>query len=186
MEPVLTSRLCLRLWRDEDRMPFRAINADPDVMAFFPATLTDAQSDALFDRIRQHHAQHGFGLWAVELRDTSTFIGFTGLAIPSWHPPFGHCVEIGWRLAREHWGYGYATEAARAAMEFGFRELRLEEIVSFTAAINQRSERVMQRLGMHHADSDDFAHPALPPGDRLARHVLYRISRNEWGAAALR
>jgi RimJ/RimL family protein N-acetyltransferase len=184
--PDQTPRLRLRLWRDEDRAQFRALNADPDVMAFFPAPLTDVQSDAFLDRIRQHHAQHGFGLWAVELRDSSTFIGFTGLAIPSWHPPFGPCVEVGWRLAREHWGHGYATEAARAAMNFGFRERQLDEIVSFTAAVNQRSERVMQRLGMHHVSSDDFDHPALPAGDHLSRHVLYRMSRAEWDAAALR
>ena len=180
MEPVPTARLRLRQWREEDRIPFRAINADEEIMAFFPSTLSDAQSDALMDRIRQHHAQHGFGLWALELRETSTFIGFTGLAIPSWVPPFGPCVEIGWRLAREHWGRGYATEAARAALDPGFGALRLAEIVSFTAAINQRSEQVMQRLGMHHAASDDFDHPALPSGDRLARHVLYRLSGAQW------
>ncbi|MEK7696283.1 MAG: GNAT family N-acetyltransferase [Pseudomonadota bacterium] len=180
MEPVPTARLRLRQWREEDRVPFRAINADEEIMAFFPSTLSDAQSDALMDRIRQHHAQHGFGLWALELRETSTFIGFTGLAIPSWAPPFGPCVEIGWRLAREHWGRGYATEAARATLDFGFGALRLAEIVSFTAAINQRSEQLMQRLGMHHAASDDFDHPALPSGDRLARHVLYRLSGAQW------
>jgi len=153
-------------------------------MAYFPSMLTDAQSDAFLERIRQHHARHGFGLWAVELRETSAFIGMAGLAIPTWNPPFAPCVEIGWRLAHDYWGHGYATEAARAAMDFGFRVLQLNEIVSFTAAINLPSERVMQRLGMHHPVSEDFDHPALPAGHRLARHVLYRLSRADWEAAA--
>jgi len=184
LQPASTSRLRLRLWQEEDRLPFRALNADPRVMAYFPSTLTDAQSDAFLERIGQHHAQHGFGLWAVELRETSTFIGTVGLAIPTWNPPFAPCVEIGWRLAHDCWGHGYATEAARAAMDFGFRVLQLDEIVSFTAAINLPSERVMQRLGMHHAAGEDFDHPALPAGHRLARHVLYRMSRADWEAAA--
>ncbi|WP_137927818.1 GNAT family N-acetyltransferase [Cupriavidus sp. 2SB] len=173
--PAPTARLCLRAWREADRVPFRAINADPRVMACFPSTLDDAQSDALFDRIVAHHAQHGFGLWALELKTASRFIGFTGLAVPQWHPPFGPCVEIGWRLAHDHWGHGYATEAARAALDFGFQVVGLKEIVSFTAAVNQRSEHVMQRLGMRHDVDGDFDHPALPAGHRLARHVLYRM-----------
>lgn len=176
--PEPTSRLRLRAWREADREPFRAINADTRVMEFFPSTLSAAQSDAFFDRIVTHHAQHGFGLWAVELQETSSFIGFTGLAIPAWNPPFGPCVEIGWRLAHDSWGHGYATEAARAALDHGFNVLRLDEIVSFTAAINLRSERVMQRLGMRHATADDFDHPALPPDHALTRHVLYRLPRD--------
>lgn len=179
-----TARLHLRAWRDEDRAPFRAMNADPRVMECFPSVLTDAQSDALFDRIVAHHAQHRFGLWALELPGTADFIGFTGLSIPAWNPPFGACVEIGWRLAYDHWGQGYATEAGRAALAHGFGVLHLDEIVSFTAALNHRSEHVMQRLGMRHAASDDFDHPALPSGDRLQRHVLYRLSRAEWASGA--
>ena len=147
-------------------------------MEFFPSTLSAAQSDAFFDRIVAHHARHGFGLWAVELQESSNFIGFTGLAVPAWNPRFGPCVEIGWRLAHDSWSHGYATEAARAALDHGFNVLRLDEIVSFTAAINLRSERVMQRLGMRHAPADDFDHPALPPGHALSRHVLYRLSRD--------
>lgn len=186
--PAPTARLVLRPWCEADRAPFRAINADPRVMACFPSTLTDAQSDALFDRIVAHHDQHGFGLWAVALKqgsaasEAATFIGFTGLGIPAWQPPFGPCVEIGWRLAHEHWGHGYATEAARASLAHGFDVLHLDEIVSFTAALNHRSERVMQRLGMHHDPADDFDHPALPPGHRLARHVLYRMARQAWAS----
>lgn len=178
--PLPTARLSLRAWREEDRQPFRAINADARVMEYFPSTLGDAQSDALFDRIAAHHAQHGFGLWAVALNDSSRFIGFTGLAIPQWRPSFGPCVEIGWRLAYDCWGQGYATEAARAALAHGFDGLGLDEIVSFTAESNRRSERVMQRLGMTHAAAEDFDHPALPPRHPLARHLLYRLSREAW------
>ena len=177
---IQTERLLLRPWVASDRVPFRPMNADPRVMEFFPAVLSGAESDALVDRICAHHAAHGFGLWAVELRETSAFIGFTGLAIPQWDTPFGPCVEIGWRLAYEYWGKGYATEAARAALAFGFDELKLDEIVSFTAAVNKRSERVMQRLGMQRLESEDFYHPALAARHPLAKHVLYRVSRQGW------
>lgn len=184
--PAPTARLLLRAWCEADRAPFRAMNADPRVMACFPSTLTDVQSDALFDRIVAHHAQHGFGLWALARKEPSgagTFIGFTGLSIPAWQTPFGPRVEIGWRLTHDHWGQGYATEAARASLAYGFDVLQIDEIVSFTAAINRRSERVMQRLGMHHDAAGDFDHPALPPGHRLERHVLYRLTREAWAMA---
>lgn len=147
-------------------------------MEYFLAPLSASESDALVDRISAHHEQYGFGFWAVELRATSAFIGFTGLAVPQWNAPFAPCVEIGWRLAREYWGYGYATEAAQAALAFGFDELKLEEIVAFTAAINERSQRVMRRLGMRHCPKEDFYHTSLPPAHSLARHVLYRLHRN--------
>lgn len=178
--PGPTERLWLRPWTQSDRLPFRELNADPRVMEYFPATLSDAESDALADRICAHHERYGFGFWAVELRASSTFIGFTGLAIPQWDAPFAPCVEVGWRLAREHWGHGYATEAARAALTFGFDELRLNEIVAFTAAINDRSRRVMRRLGMQHCKEEDFYHTALPCAHHLARHVLYRLPRDAW------
>lgn len=180
MLPNPTARLRLRPWVSADARPFREMNADKRVMEYFPATLSGAESDALLDRICAHHEQHGFGLWAVELRATSAFIGFTGLAIPSWDARFAPCVEVGWRLVQEYWGQGYATEAARAALAFGFDELRLEEIVSFTAAVNERSQRVMQRLGMWRCKEEDFDHPALAAGHPLVRHVLYRLSREAW------
>lgn len=180
--PAATARLRLRAWRAADRQPLRALNADAQVMAYFPSTLNAAQSDALFDRIVAHHMAHGFGLWAVERADTADFIGFTGLSIPQWQPCFGPCVEIGWRLAAAHWGQGFATEAARTVLAFAFESLGLDEVVSFTAAVNTRSERVMERIGMHHAPSDDFDHPALPPGHPLTRHVLYRLSKDAWTA----
>jgi RimJ/RimL family protein N-acetyltransferase len=172
-----TARLVLRRWRAEDRGPFAALNADPAVMEYFPARLSRAESDAGVDRIEAHFAKHGFGLWAVGIPGATPFAGFIGLSIPSFQTHFTPCVEIGWRLARDQWGKGYATEGARAVLAFGFEELKLEEIVSFTTADNLRSRRVMERIGMSHSPADDFDHPGLPEGHPLRRHVLYRIRR---------
>ncbi|MCU1474501.1 GNAT family N-acetyltransferase [Amnibacterium sp.] len=176
MEPV-TERLLLRRWREEDREPFAALNADPAVMEHFPATLSRPETDAFVDRLIQHHEQHGWGLWALEVRETGRFIGFTGLAVPRFPAHFTPAVEVGWRLARAAWGHGYASEAARAAVGFGFDELGLDGIVSFTAVGNLRSRAVMERIGMTHDPADDFDHPVLPDGHPLRRHVLYRLRR---------
>jgi len=175
---VRTNRLALRRWRPEDRAPFAALNADPAVMEFFPSTLTRAESDALVDRIERHFAEHGFGLWAVEVPGVVPFVGFIGLSIPAFQAHFTPCVEIGWRLAREYWRKGYAAEGASEALRFGFERLGLAEIVSFTTEGNLRSRRVMERIGMRHSPADDFNHPLLPPGDPLRHHVLYRIARS--------
>lgn len=172
-----TERLILRRWRQADREPFAAINADPAAMEHFPATLTREQSDELVERIEAGFEQHGFGLWALELRDRGQFVGFAGLAVPGFEAHFTPAVEVGWRLARSAWGNGYAIEAGRAALAFGFGEAGLAEVVSFTAAGNARSRRVMERLGMTHDPADDFDHPSLPKGHRLRRHVLYRTAR---------
>jgi ribosomal-protein-alanine N-acetyltransferase len=172
-----TDRLLLRRWRLEDRAAFARMNADPRVMEFFPKLLTREESDAAADRIEAHFQQHGFGLWAVEIPDVAAFAGFVGLATPRFEAAFTPCVEIGWRLAAEHWGRGYATEGARAALEFGFGKLGLTEILSFTAVDNVRSRRVMEKIGMTHCPADDFDHPLLPAGHPLSRHVLYRIGR---------
>lgn len=172
-----TARLLLRRWRDEDRAPFAALNADPLVTEFLPGPLSRADSDALVDRIEGHFAQHGFGLWAIEVPDAIPFAGFVGLAVPAFEAAFTPCVEVGWRLAAACWGRGYATEGARAALAFGFARLGLAEIVSFTVPANVRSRRVMERLGMTHDPADDFDHPALPDGHPLRRHVLYRVTR---------
>jgi RimJ/RimL family protein N-acetyltransferase len=172
-----TERLILRPWREEDLALFAALNADPAVMGHFPSVLTRAESDALATRIRADLAERGFGLWAVEAPGVAPFIGFIGLAVPRFEAHFTPCVEIGWRIAREHWGRGYATEAARAALAYGLGRLRLDEIASFTAVGNLRSRRVMEKIGMTHDPSDDFDHPNLPPGHPLRRHVLYRIRR---------
>jgi ribosomal-protein-alanine N-acetyltransferase len=177
---VRSPRLLLRPWRDDDLPAFAALNADPKVMEFFSSVLSPAESDAAATRIRQHSHDHGFGLWAVELPGIAPFIGFLGLSyarFPAASPP---AVEVGWRLAAEHWGCGYATEGARVALEVGFMDLRLDEIISTTAARNARSRRVMERIGMRHAAADDFDHPKLPEGHALRCHVVYRLSRAAW------
>ncbi len=179
---LATERLRLRAWTEDDLAPFAALNADPRVMAHFPKCLDRAESDAMVARIHAHLARHGFGWWAVEVPAVARFIGFVGLSVPSFQAPFTPCVEIGWRLAAEHWGRGYATEAARAALAFGFNDVGLEEIVSFTVPANLPSRAVMERLGMTRNPADDFEHPNLPAGHALRRHVLYRLRRSDWKA----
>lgn len=178
-----TERLLLRQWRDEDLEPFAALNADPETMRFFPAPPTREQSDALAAIARGQIEDEGWGLWAVEVEDGASFIGFVGLSRPSFEAHFTPAVEVGWRLAREHWGHGYATEAARAAVAHGFEELGLDEIVSFTSTLNEPSWRVMERLGMRHDPADDFEHPRVAIGHPLRAHVLYRLSRSDWAVS---
>lgn len=181
-EPLTTERLTLRRWRESDRAPFRAVNADPRVMEFFPGVLGPEESDEAFERIQRHFEQHGFGLWAAELAEDKSFLGFIGLWIPQFVAPFMPAVEIGWRLRSDAWGRGLATEGARAAMRFGFESLRLASLVSMTVPANLRSRRVMEKLGMARTARDDFDHPMLPEGHPLRRHVLYRIDRGAWDA----
>ncbi|MGD1031355.1 MAG: GNAT family N-acetyltransferase [Opitutaceae bacterium] len=183
LRTIETERLVLRDWNEEDLEPFALLNSDRETMRHFPSTLSRAESDAMVQRIRTHIEARGYGLWAVAMRDSGKFIGFTGLMTPSFEASFMPCVEIGWRFARHAWGEGYATEAARAALTFGFEILSLEEIVSFTASCNTRSIRVMQRLGMRTDPNENFDHPRLPEGHPLRRHVLYRIKRAEIGEA---
>lgn len=171
-----TERLLLRAWRPEDRAPFAAMNADPRVMEFYPRTLTREESDALADRIEGHFARYGFGMWAVEVPGVAPFIGLVGIAHVPYEAPFTPAVELGWRLAPEHWGRGYATEAARESARCAFEALGLPSLVAFTVLANVRSQRVMQRLGMTRDPADDFDHPRLPEGHRLRRHVLYRLA----------
>jgi ribosomal-protein-alanine N-acetyltransferase len=177
-----TDRLVLRGWREPDREPYAAMNADPRVMEHFPGTMTRAESDAHVDAIAEHFAARGYGLWAVEVPGEAEFIGFVGLSVPRFQAHFTPAVEVGWRLATFAWGRGYATEAAREALRFGFEEAGLAEIVSFTAPVNERSRAVMRGIGMTHDPAGDFDHPALPPGHRLRRHVLYRLSSPDWRA----
>jgi ribosomal-protein-alanine N-acetyltransferase len=172
-----SERLLLRQWRDSDRLLFRQLNADPRVMEFFPEPLTAEASDALLDHAKEHFNRQGFGPFAVELIEMGAFAGFIGLSIPAFDAHFMPAVEIGWRLAFKHWGKGLATEGARTALDFGFNDLGLEQVVSFTVPANLRSRRVMDRLGMAHDPADNFDHPNLPEGHPLRRHVLYRINR---------
>jgi ribosomal-protein-alanine N-acetyltransferase len=181
---LTTERLLLREWREEDLEPFARLNADPRVMEFFPGALSRDESDALVHRIALHWAQDGVGQWAVERREDGAFLGFTGLSVPAWEAAFTPAVEVGWRLAVEAWGQGYATEAARAALAFGFEERGLEEILSWTVPANVRSRAVMERLGMTRDPADDFDHPNIAPDSPLSRHVLYRLSRDAWRSRA--
>jgi ribosomal-protein-alanine N-acetyltransferase len=179
-----TERLLLRRWRPEDRPPFAALNADPEVMQHFPAPLTRSESDAFVDMIEQAMERDGWGLWAMEERASGRFLGFTGLARPRFEAPFMPAVEIGWRLARPAWGQGFASEAARAAAAFAFDAGGLDELVSMTVVANERSRAVMRRLGMTHDPADDFDHPSIgTEHEHLRRHVLYRLSAARWRAA---
>ncbi len=181
---LVTERLVLRAWRASDRAPFAAMGADARVMRFLGPLLSREASDALVDRFIAHFAERGFGPWAVEAPGVAGFIGFVGLGVPRFEAPFTPCVEVAWRLDAAHWGRGYATEAARAALRFGFETLALGEIVSFTTRENRGSRAVMERLGMTRDARDDFDHPALGAGDPLRPHVLYRLARDAWRQAA--
>ena len=176
-------RLILRPWRPEDLDPFGAMNGDPEVMRHFPKTMTREQSDALATRAQAQLVERGYGLWALEVAkgpDAGRFAGLTGLAVPTFTAHFTPCVEVGWRLASWAWGRGYATEAASAALRYGFIEAGLDEVVSFTVPANFRSRAVMTRLGMAHDPADDFDHPGVPASSPLRRHVLYRLPRERW------
>ena len=185
---LATPRLVLRGFTPSDRAPFAAMNADPVVMEHYPSVLTREQSDTFVDRIEATWTQRGLGLWVVQRRDSGLVVGYVGL----WPVPdavqvaigAGPAVEVGWRLAASAWGQGFATEGAREAVRFGFDDLGLAEIVSFTSVGNDRSRSVMHRLGMRHDPAGDFDHPALPVGHRLRRHVLYRLAARQGGATA--
>jgi RimJ/RimL family protein N-acetyltransferase len=181
---LTTSRLILRPWRDADLSEFARLNDDPAVMEFLPRRLSRDESDAAALRIRTGMEERGWGFWAVEVKGIaqagSPFIGFVGLSIPSFEAHFTPCVEIGWRLAKEHWGFGYASEAAAASLGFAFEKLRLQQIVAFTVPLNKRSIRVMERIGMSRDAAGDFEHPKLPVDHALRAHVLYRVNRSAW------
>jgi len=176
---ISTPRLLLRPWREEDLEPFAAMNADPRVMQFLPKALTRAESEAVIERNRRRIERHGFCVWSIEAPGVAPFVGRVGMSMFEADVPFAPCVEIGWRPAFDHWGKGYATEAARAALDFGFATLALHEIVAFTVPANVRSRAVMERLGMTGDPADDFDHPDIPPGHPLRRQVLYRLRRPE-------
>ncbi len=175
-----TERLIIRSWRAEDAAPFAALNADPQVMAFFPKTLSRKESDDWIAMANAHEKEHGMTFWALERKEDHALIGMTGLACMTIEGFDRTDVEVGWRLAFEHWGQGFVTEAAKACMKWGFEQKGLPEIIAMTVPANQRSRAVMERLSMTHNASDDFDHPKLPDGHPLQRHVLYRLKRKEW------
>jgi RimJ/RimL family protein N-acetyltransferase len=177
---LATERLILRRWRDSDREPFARLNADQEVMRHFLRPLTRDESDAFVDRIETRFGERGYGLWAVERTEDGVFLGFTGLAHQAFDAHFTPCVEIGWRFDRFAWGHGYATEAAREVLRFGFDEVGLAEIVSFTALSNAPSIRIMERIGLNRDPRDDFDYPNMPEGHPLRRHLLYRLKREEY------
>jgi ribosomal-protein-alanine N-acetyltransferase len=183
-EPELqTERLLLRRWRESDREAFAGLNADPLVMEHFPALLSAAESDFVLEQIEAGFRANGFGIWCVE-RSDGTFLGLTGLSVVPFNDHFTPAVEVGWRLLPSAWGHGYATEAAQASLSFGFEQVGLGEIVSFASVGNARSIAVMARLGMHRDPDGDFTHPLMDSTHRLAPHVLYRLSADEWSATA--
>ena len=179
MKPIYTKRLLLRKWQESDLVPFYKLNSNPKVMEFFPKALTKNESDGLAKDIQKKLIQNRWGIWAVEEKQSGNFIGFVGLNQPKTELPFTPCIEIAWRLAEEYWGKGYATEAAKKSLEYAFNNLPVNEVVSFTAKINERSEAVMQRLGMTNTQRN-FNHPEVPPHSLLYEHVLYKITTKQW------
>ncbi|RMX21014.1 N-acetyltransferase [Legionella jordanis] len=180
MNILSTTRILIREWQDSDSLAFITMNADARVMEHFPALLSPEETVAMISRIKAHITRYGYGLWAAELRETGEFMGFIGLNVPTFQSHFTPCVEIGWRLACAFWGRGLATEGAKAILDYGFEQFNLPEIVSFTSVTNLRSQRVMQKIGLHRCETDDFKHPALDAHHRLSEHVLYRLSQHQW------
>jgi RimJ/RimL family protein N-acetyltransferase len=176
-DTIRTDRLIMRRWRDSDREPYAAMNADPEVMLYLPGPLSRAEADAHIDRMEARFAEHGVGLWALEVTGSGELIGFTGLAPMAAGVPGAGGTEVGWRLARAAWHQGYASEAARAALDVGFTGLHLAEIWSITAVLNGPSQAVMRRIGM--TQYAHFGHPALPEGHELRPHVAYRLARSD-------
>ena len=174
-----TSRLKLRQWKDSDLIAFAKLSADPEVMKFYPSTLKKNESDDLAYKIKGLIAQRGWGFWAVEEIKTKKFIGFVGLHKPTYDLPVTPCVEVGWRLAKEYWGNGYATEASNKSLDFAFNKLSLDTVYSFTSVANIKSRAVMERIGMVNINKN-FEHPIIPKGHPLREHVLYQITRKEW------
>lgn len=179
-----TARLVLRRWRDDDRAPFARLNADPVVMEHFPAPLSPAESDDFVERIEAGFEERGYGLWAAEVPGVAPFAGFVGLNLATFDAPFTPALEVGWRLDRSHWGQGYASEGAVAAIAFAFDEVGVEEVVSFTTVRNQRSRRVMERVGMRLDPDGAFEHPSVPVGHPVRAHVLYRLECASWKSTA--
>ena len=181
-DQIVTDRLVMRRWQDSDRAPFAALNGDPETLKYFPATLDRAASDEFVDRIEERFEQQGFGLWALELTGTGQFIGYTGLNPLPDDVPGGGGMEVGWRLVKQAWHNGYATEAARAALGVAFDGAGLPDVWSMTAVLNEPSQAVMRRIGL--TEVARFEHPRIPLGDPLRLHVMYRVARQNWAQAS--
>jgi len=180
MTIIETEHLILRTWKEEDIEPMTAIDKDPLVCKYFPALGNREATLAFIKGNTEFYHQHGFMFYAVELKSTHEMIGFIGLKRPSFEAHFTPAIEIGWRLASKHWNKGYATEGAKVALNYGFNQLNLDEIVSFTVVDNIPSRRIMEKIGMHHNPTDDFDHPKLAQGNPLRRHVLYRLCKIDY------
>jgi ribosomal-protein-alanine N-acetyltransferase len=177
---IFTQRLILRSWRDSDRQPFAEMSEDADVMEHLRPLATQDACNAWIDFQINHQSSHGFCLWALESRASGLFMGAVGLLHVSFVAHFTPAVEVGWRLARPFWGQGFAAEAARAALQFGFEEIRLTEVVAHASVRNTRSRRLMAKLGMSHDCAEDFDRPGAPESDSLRRQALYRLTRDAW------
>lgn len=177
---IETRRLYLRAWKDEDIAPFAAMNACPKVMQHMPGYLSESESRAWVGRIQDHFATHGYGLFAVERKDSGAFIGYVGIQQVSFDAPFTPAVEIGWRIATDHWGHGFAPEAAWHVLDHAFTHTYINEIVSLTILANTQSRRVMDKIGMQRDENGDFEHPRLPEGHHLRPHILYRMTKDDW------
>jgi RimJ/RimL family protein N-acetyltransferase len=182
---ITTERLNLRTWIADDIPLMTAISSDPKVMEYFPSTQDLKATQQLIHYINEQHDKYGYSLYAVEIKNTGEFIGFVGLAhpsfdIPNFKPQGLPIVEIGWRLSSKHWGRGYATEAAKAVLAYAFNELNLDEIISFTTIENKKSRNVMEKIGLQHDKADDFEHPKIVEHSPLRKHVIYRLTRNEY------
>ena len=174
-----TDRLLLRQWTEDDFLPFSEMCSDKEVMEYFPKLQTKDESYKMGEKILALINERGWGFWAVEIPNHYKFIGFVGLHSPTDKMPFSPCIEIGWRLSKQHWGKGYATEAAKEALKFAFTQLNLNEVVSFTTLANERSKSVMQNIGMHDSHQN-FMHPDIEASHPQSEHVLFRIRRSEW------
>lgn len=179
-----TERLRLRQWKESDLSLFAEMNADPVVMEYYPDILSEDESNAMANKLKGLITERSWGFWAVETKEEKEFIGFVGLHKPTYDLPVTPCVEIGWRLGKEYWGKGYATEAALESLKFAFEELKLNEVYSFASVLNKRSWAVMERVKMKNTESN-FNHPIIPEGHPLREHVLYKITAEQWSKTSV-
>ena len=180
MKVLETERLVLRTFQEDDADTMISINQDKKVMQFFPSAPDEEETIAFIDKVIVHQEQYGFSLYAVEIKKTGEMIGFVGLFTATFKAHFTPATEIGWRLSSKYWNQGYATEAAKAVLDYAFNERKLDEVVSFTSMLNKPSIRIMQKIGLHTSSEDDFDNPNVPADSPLVKHVLYKLKRSEY------